>query len=79
MMNDQSLGLPPLRAQELMAPDAVTLQAESSLSDVAATFAEIAALTGHDPENGRPRLTRDAQTGARNVNSAKQHRLGGSQ
>jgi CBS domain-containing protein len=40
MMNDQSLGWPQLKVRELMAPKAVTIQAESSLSEVAATLAE---------------------------------------
>ena len=40
MKNDQSLGWPQLKVGELMARDAVTIQAESSLSEVAATLAE---------------------------------------
>lgn len=40
MMNNQSPGWPQLKVRELMASNAVTIQAESSLSGVAATLAE---------------------------------------
>jgi CBS domain-containing protein len=40
MMNDQSLGWPQLKVREFMAPNAVPIRAESSLSEVAATLAE---------------------------------------
>ena len=40
MKNDQSLGWPQVKVRELMARNAVTIQAESSLSEVAATLAE---------------------------------------
>ena len=39
-MNNQSPGWPQLKVRELMASNAVTIQAESSLSGVAATLAE---------------------------------------
>jgi CBS domain-containing protein len=40
MANDQNLRWPQLKVREFMAPNAVTIEAESSLSQVAATLAE---------------------------------------
>ncbi len=40
MPNDQNLRWPQLRVREFMAPNAVTIEAESSLSHVAETLAE---------------------------------------